>query len=131
MQKKFEGGVLRKPLAGQIKDFDSSGQRLNCKLEIIELRRTGFRTLALWDSDTPDDVHFAISSKSWEETEKKEIQGKNFRVVSRYTETSNPPSNFKLFSILFQTVFINRSFRPDLDPIYFFLYILKLQGIAR
>nr|AUF73077.1 ionotropic receptor [Anoplophora chinensis] len=82
-EKKFYSGVLLRPLTGPITEFTSWGQRLNCELEVVELTKQKFRTIAVWNSETGDKVHFAICSECRQKQVKEEIQGKNFRVISK------------------------------------------------
>ncbi|KAJ8959263.1 hypothetical protein NQ317_015067 [Molorchus minor] len=82
-------GLLFEPLVGPINHYDTSGQRMNFELEIIELKNAAFRTTATWNSENPDKLNPIITSKMREEELKETLQHKTFRVVSRWAPNPN------------------------------------------
>ncbi|XP_060523976.1 glutamate receptor ionotropic, kainate 2-like [Cylas formicarius] len=78
-------GILPGPLSGTI-SFDRQGQRQNFELQIIEYSKSEpslFRLVGTWKSSNPNGVSYSVTSEEREKELQKEIQQKNFRVVSR------------------------------------------------
>ncbi|XP_030747692.1 glutamate receptor ionotropic, kainate 2-like, partial [Sitophilus oryzae] len=94
--------ILPGPLSGPI-FFDDSGQRTNIDLQIIERSKTevGFRVSGTWNSKKPNVIRYAVTSEEREKELQKEIQQKNFRVVSKigapYLMHRSPPPGKSLY----------------------------------
>ncbi|KAF7285568.1 hypothetical protein GWI33_010478 [Rhynchophorus ferrugineus] len=94
--------ILPGPLTGPI-HFDATGQRINFDLQIIEISKTevGFRVTGAWNSMKPNMIQYAVTQEEREKELQKEIQQKNFRVVSKfgppYLIRKTPPPGKSLF----------------------------------
>ncbi|XP_044259006.1 glutamate receptor ionotropic, kainate 2-like isoform X1 [Tribolium madens] len=75
-------GMLGEPISGLL-NFNSLGQRISLKLQILELKKDEFRVTGIWDSNTPDVIHSTITSEDREKELEQQLKGRTFRVVSR------------------------------------------------
>lgn len=63
--------------------FNSLGQRISFKLEVMELKNQRLRVTGTWDSNNPDVIHSTITSEDREKEMYRQLKGRTFRVVSR------------------------------------------------
>ncbi|CAG9764243.1 unnamed protein product [Ceutorhynchus assimilis] len=65
--------------------FDKNGQRSNIDIQIVELMKAeyGFRVTGTWNPNNPTAITYKLTSEQREKELEKEIQRKNFKVVSR------------------------------------------------
>lgn len=82
-------GMLGEPISGLL-NFNSLGQRISLKLDILELRKDEFKVMGIWDSNSPDVIHYTITEADREKEMYQQLKGRTFRVVSRYNTYSRP-----------------------------------------
>ncbi|XP_063930572.1 glutamate receptor ionotropic, kainate 2-like isoform X2 [Zophobas morio] len=75
-------GMLAGPMSGPLV-FNSLGQRISFKLEVMELKNQRLRVTGTWDSNNPDVIHSTITSEDREKEMYRQLKGRTFRVVSR------------------------------------------------